>query len=445
MDLGNTTYFGSDADIEDSILAGAIPSPLQPGILHRFNNIYDYTIADNTSAEVWLNEIRTGGSYRNLIEEARVYGRKTEGYNRIKGSLPCICWNFNFRERRCNENIGASTGLLYYDIDADGFAKENLDKGKVYAVWSSLSNKGISLLVRVSGITPDNFSHNYRAIACDLGIAQHIDAGAKKMVQANVLSFDPAIMVNLDSKIYEADEHLEAAAQGVDTTEDKNPYLGAIYVKKRKEEHIGANCGFFRYHNLADFVTEDGCVTNKAGIKVIMCYLPATINEGKRKHTLLAFGRNLICLNPDKTQDEIFTHIMNKNNKRCSPPLASAEVAGIVRSLLKYKNNGTLKPTYTTRKVIYGPKSRTDKHDRMSIGAKLSAECKREKTLQRLYDAIEGSGDKKITAKSVAVDSGLSIRTVEKYWYHFKDHVRDFNDRRHQKKNLIIPLATCFG
>lgn len=440
MDLGNTTYYGSDAGIEENSLAGAIPSPLQPGILHRFKNIYDYTIAANTSAEVWLDMIRTGGEFLEQIKEARKFGRKTDEYNKIKGSLPCICWNFNFRKSRCNNNITVSSGLLYYDIDVEGFAKESLDKDKIHAAWSSLSNKGISLLVRVSGITPDNFSHNYKAIASDLGIVQYIDGGAKKMVQANVLSFDPGIWVNKDCTIYVATEHLEPATQDISETTDKNPHLGYIYKEEEERKHIGANCGFFRYHNLADFVSEDGCVINRAGIRVIMCYLPATIPEGKRKQTLLAFGRNLICLNPDKTQDEVLFHLIDKNNKRCTPPLATAEVAGIVKSLFKYKNNGTLKPAYTTRKIIYGPKNRTDRHDKMSIGAKLAAECKKEKSLQTIYETIERYVEGKITAKRVAVDTGLSLRTVEKYWHEFKPYVQELNAQLCPSKKSAVKL-----
>jgi len=453
MDLENLKYCGSNASTEEQNLAGPIPSPTQSGFLNRFNNVYDYEVhRDNTSVAYRLLEIRGDKNlYKENILRARAIGKYASdgsinpGYDKIKCALPCVSWNFRFDRRRTNENVTCSTGYLYFDIDKEGFTIDRMDKSKIFACWSSLSNIGKSVLVRVSGITSRNFECNYTLIAQDLGIEEIIDLGSKKIVQANVLSYDPGIYINYDSHVYMASEpeqvtlnnKREAVALVAtslieeEKVQDKKVSSGTNIREEKKKKYIRPRDTFFRYSNIDAYVENDGFKSYKEGVPVICLYLPATISRGKRRRTLLPYCNDLVFLNPDIEQEEIQDHIMYRNSLRCSPPLEEKEIRYIVNLVFKAKVNGILKPRgEKVRKVLFGSKCGMDKHDKQSYSAKMGQEWKKEDTRQLIYDTIEACTAKKITAKKIASEAGLGIATVKRYWSELKEFVKSINEER---------------
>src|SRR5690606_34550190 len=81
-------------------------------------------------------------------------------------NLPAININFNFSNDYINgANVAGSTGYLYLDVD--GKTEKDLEINTIYvcAYWRSLSNTGLTLVVRVHGLTPENFKEATDEIA----------------------------------------------------------------------------------------------------------------------------------------------------------------------------------------------------------------------------------------------------------------------------------------
>ena len=66
------------------------------------------------------------------------------------------------------------------------------------------AGNGWSLIVKVDGLTPDNFKPSYFHICNELTIEDYIDLNAVKPTQYNVLSYDPNIYVNDEPFIFKS-------------------------------------------------------------------------------------------------------------------------------------------------------------------------------------------------------------------------------------------------
>ncbi|WMI68819.1 hypothetical protein [Mangrovimonas sp. YM274] len=152
------------------------------------------------SPQDYLSKIQKGDNNLNSILEAReIYIEDALRYTTIKRNLlPCFTLNFKFDRIRRDNHIIAPTGFMYLDID--GNTNINFNHPLLYASWLSLSGKGRGALVRVKGLTQDNFQYNYNLISKELDI--NSDIGARKKGQVNVLSFDPNIFINNDSEYW---------------------------------------------------------------------------------------------------------------------------------------------------------------------------------------------------------------------------------------------------
>ena len=122
---------------------------------------------------------------------------------------------------------------------------------------------------------------------------------------------------------------------------------------------------------------------------------------------------------------------MDRNTKRCFPALKSDEIADIVNSIFKYKENGTLQPREVKkRKVIFGKECGMSPEEKQDFVNKQIGDWKKEKTKQTIYNFIEQySGKEKITAKFVAQELGIGIATVKRYWFEFKEFTNQKNKK----------------
>ena len=140
----------------------------------------------------WFTLIKNS-SYSDLITKARLGNLD---YDKTKGSLPCVTYNFVFDGYKTNENIITSTGLIYIDIDNPTFDINKLDTSKVHSYYRSFGGKGYAVLVKVSGVTLNNFDSTYASVTNELGLIEYVDIQAAKATQFNVLSFDSNIFIN---------------------------------------------------------------------------------------------------------------------------------------------------------------------------------------------------------------------------------------------------------
>lgn len=133
--------------------------------------------------------------------------RNEKLYDEYKACVPCITPNFLYRNTHEDINIIRPTGLLYIDIDPKkgqpfDFDPKILDKSKIYSYFKTFSGIGYGILVKVEGLTKENFKDTFHAICQDLGISQYFDKNARKASQYLALSYDPDVYFNPDSFLF---------------------------------------------------------------------------------------------------------------------------------------------------------------------------------------------------------------------------------------------------
>ncbi|MGU3375092.1 BT4734/BF3469 family protein [Chryseobacterium sp. M5A1_1a] len=227
--------------------------------------------------------------HKELIEYARTLERGSEEYKKIKISkLPAITINFNFSDNYIvGKNVTESTGYLY--IDVDGMTEQDLEINTTYvcAYWRSLSNTGLTLVVKVDGLTPDNFKIATQEIANALDLP--FDKRAISIDRLTVLSYDPNAYYNDNVEVFSIVELLAGSDMVVEHQDSRTQFFRNTIIKDNSL--IGIHCnGKIRYHDL-DEVTKDmvfeyndqgihDCGQDK--VKYHSAFMPKRVSEGSR-------------------------------------------------------------------------------------------------------------------------------------------------------------------
>ena len=232
--------------------------------INLYESVKKPKVKSTITTDALFEIIRSGGSNLELINKARNLGKQHVEYQDIKTNLPAVTWSFLFEGYKKDKNIINSTGLIYYDIDVA--LTMNLNTDYIFAKYQSLSNVGSTIIVKVSGVTINNFSATYCAIANKLGIIDLIDSNASKRTQFNVISYDPNIFTNNESFCFSAET----------MPEFEEPKLNTANENQKNVK--------WRYDNYADYCKENDTQEYEFGVPVVSLYLPSTIKNGKRKH-----------------------------------------------------------------------------------------------------------------------------------------------------------------
>jgi hypothetical protein len=383
--------------------------------INTYESITNPRVVSTTTINDWLNQIKHS-EYSEQIINARL---NHCDYNTTKASLPCVTHNFLYNGYKKDTNIINSTGLLYIDIDNPEFNISQLDTSKVFSYYHSFGGLGYAILVKVSGLTPNNFKSTYSNITTALGISDYVDVQAAKASQFNVLSYDSNIFINYDCVTFSA---VDAPSSDVNQREKK------AYTPKE-----GAYLSI-RFDNLDEIEFDGEYTVNWNGYEYIKCFIPFRKITSKRNNMLLSYCSNLVYLNPTISIKRTISIMQSVNLIGCKDPVGDDQLHRIVKSVHKYLKNCTLKPIYFNkpRKIIFSKSSHLNKDDKLGICRSENAIHKTELSKQKLYDIIEGwdfgiHGN--ITQRAVYGNRNnhISKTTVEKYWHVFKDLVADMN------------------
>ena len=90
------------------------------------------------------------------------------------------------------------SGFIYIDIDNNNHDINFLKQDEyIYSCWRSLSDTGVGALVKVNGITAQNFKECWRYLENYFrGYGITIDQQTNDITRQNVISFDPDIYIN---------------------------------------------------------------------------------------------------------------------------------------------------------------------------------------------------------------------------------------------------------
>lgn len=389
-------------------------------MINYFNNIYDPIVRGEMDIYDFLDRVKNPDTeIKYKIEQARSYHSfdKAE-YNLIKGQLPCFTLNFSFRDKKLNSNIDEPTGFIY--IDVDGTTEIDLSNKYILASWLSLSGTGRGVLVKVDGLTFENFKDVYKAVTSLLNVKS--DVRANKATQYCVQSYDKDLYFNEDSKIFDCSQLF---------IEKKNTPVSHAISKKKRDSYVVGENKQLRFNNITDYdFNGEECIVfweEKESIAEVI--IPNIILEGHRESCISAIAYQCKALNPEMSKNELLHFISNINQKKCFPPLSKSEVIKIVNNKDKLDD---IEPILNKeRRIIFNPEAKLDRKQKSLRTNKVTGEIRKEKSRQKIRDVLnnwnfESLG--KINHQKLAKVSGLCKNTIESYGKEFRVIIKQLNE-----------------
>ncbi|WP_312764480.1 BT4734/BF3469 family protein [Epilithonimonas sp.] len=351
-----------------------------------------------------------------ILEARKVYYRDKNRYDIIKGQLPCFTLNFNFNESKRNSNLKSSTGFIYIDID--GTTEINLENNYIYASWLSLSETGRGVLIKVQGLTLENFKDTYTKISELLNVKS--DSGASKATQYCINSYDENIYFNEDSETFVCEEIIYKTK--------KSPKTKITLKKEGDNNELGEK--YLRFNNIDeyDFNGEEYIVFYDEKEFISEVVIPRAISHGARNHHINAIAYQIKALQPDISYNNLLHFMLLINKRRCYPHLQENEIIKIVKSIDKLENVSPM--LNKERRVLFNPIFKLDRKQKSKVTNEITGKIRKEKTkmkMKKSIDSWEFQTLGKITQVKLANQTGLNIKTIEKYYKEFKLEIKKKN------------------
>ncbi|WP_395765366.1 BT4734/BF3469 family protein [Elizabethkingia anophelis] len=360
-----------------------------------------------------------------LVNEARSLNRKSNEYGNIKRNrLPAISVGFSFSNNYIiGENIDSPTGYLYLDVDGITEIDFNGNESYICAYWKSLSNTGISIIVKVDGLTTSNLKTATQEIAKLLNVPY--DTKAVSIDRLTVLSYDPDAVYNSNSITINLNELLPP-----ESTKPKSSkiFRDSIYYNN-SSIGIQYNGNISIRNNNLDEVTQDmhfdynekgihDCGKDK--VRYISAYIPKNVKEGSREKALSLYAKNIMFLNPDLTESELFKLVSSANMLRLNTPLPYKEFKSIVDKA--YTNRFTYKPLEAKAKRFFFQDNTLTTVQKTRLSLEVIHNEKRQETqekkdvLSKIFCNWNCHEDGKITPKKIMEQTGFKKTFVYDYF-----------------------------
>jgi|TARA_R110000851_G_scaffold91613_1_gene199944 hypothetical protein len=170
-----------------------------------FKNIRETQTPFHRPMGVVLDRIKNGAS-KTLVKKIRQEKNKTSR-NELKKDLPAICFSGKF-VKRTDSSLQEHSGFIC--LDFDGYTKhkdlvsdkEKLSKDRyVYSVFISPSGAGLKALVRIP-TDQSNHTNYFNSLEKHFNNT-HFDKTSKNISRVCYESYDPLLLINEDSSIWE--------------------------------------------------------------------------------------------------------------------------------------------------------------------------------------------------------------------------------------------------
>jgi hypothetical protein len=394
--------------------------------INIYQNVKSPKITHTITVNTWLKNIKES-KHSALIETARKFGKGSKSYDFIKmNSIPCVTFNFLFKEKKLNSNIIDSTDLLFFDIDNLSFNPKNIDKSKIFAMYRSFGGDGYGIIVKVNGLTLQNYSQSFDFVAENLGITEFVDNGAKKATQYSILSYDKDIFVNNESFIYELEYNFAP------------PRIKEQYLSNRKKEKKKAyrvcsegqkNKNKIRLNNFDELcIDNDYAIIDKNQV-LIKCWKPYRKLKEGRNSFLLSYCNNLVYLNPEINKRDVFNILLAINDSSFEFPTSEFHINRVIEIIFKYKKEGNLTPRIYKKnvKVVFHSKSSLSVNEKKSISAGVIGKERTDSSIDRLkniiinWDILKFG---KISVRKIYGNFPISKKIVEKYYKLFAEEIK---------------------
>ena len=358
------------------------------------------------------------GETENLTELARSYGKHSLEYDKIKFKIPTFTPNARFSNKRDLKYLQEPSGFIY--IDLDDYHDINFLKQDeyIYSCWKSLSGIGIGALVKVNGITNQNFKGCWSYLFNYFkGYGITIDKQTCDITRQNVISFDPDIYINENAALLYADQISNQTYTSIPQFQDsKESNLSGLFYGY--EETTITDTSTIKYRTTLDDYQGKSYVVIEDGKEFRSCYLPKEIRDGERHKWMVGYTVSLLFNNPLIKMEKLFNCVLHSNLTHCYPPMMNSEIMSIVKWYWNKHSRGMLDYHPKLKKIWFDPSINIHKNEKRKIIAMETGKLRRGKTLKTLKSIyLELSSESgKVTQKMVAEKSKFSIRNVKEYW-----------------------------
>ena len=364
-----------------------------------------------------LEKIQKGETEK-FTKLARSYGKHSLDYDRIKFQIPTFTPNACFSKKRELKYLQEPSGFIYIDLDDYNDTNFLKQDEYIYSCWRSLSDTGVGALVKVNGISAQNFKECWTYLSTYFkGYGITIDKQTSDITRQNVISFDPNIYINKNSTSLYADQITNQTYTSLPQFQDsKESTLSGLFYGF--EETSLTDSSRIIYRTTLDDYKGKSYVVIEEGKTSRSCYLPKEIRAGERHNWMVGHTVSLLFNNPTITMEMLYNSVFHSNLTHCHPPMMNSEIMSIVKWYWNKHSRGMLDYHPKLKKIWFDPSVNIHRNEKRKIVGIETGRLRRGKTLKTLNSVyLELSSESsKVTQKMVAEKSKLSIGTVKKYW-----------------------------
>jgi hypothetical protein len=396
------------------------------------NNKTNYSL----SYETFLDKIQYGHDVESIERDRKLRNTDKKLYDKNKVNRCCIMPNATISIIRSKENLLASTGLLFFDIDEkdiieNNFNESNIDLTKILNKYKSYSGKGITILVRVENLdincSDEAFNQFYKFIASDIGIYDVYDRSAAQKSKLNFLSYDPNLYRNSNPFIYDFSElNYEVTYKEDPKRTNKKSNNNEITLQIDESQDFILS----RYNDSQDFIEHDLVFqVYKEKVKTQSTIIYKNVPDGKKHNFLMLNASILWNLNPNSNTFSITCALKciakfgNIYHKMKNPEL---ELNRIVKQA--YKSDRSNIKLVKERSIIFNENIKLTLKEKQKITGKEMGKVRKERTSDIIEKIVlDYNLTEKMTAKTISNLSGLSLITIKRYWSNFKESANQYN------------------
>ena len=389
---------------------------------------------------------------RSLIEQIRTLRLNGDYYYKtLKDNLPnitpnCVVGYRSLKGNNIDTNLKMYSQYMYFDIDEPGNEYKQYIIQKyghlVSMVCTSSSAGGVSLLFKITNqITKDNFNSIWTYIRYHILGDETVDEKCKDIARAWFISYDPDVYVNYDNEI-SINEHEIEEEERVNhpisnkhsTNRVKFSFSEEKEIKEKKHSIIPIDIVLSKLSRRTNVIVDNPIVDFKP-VEYAELYIPKIIKDGTKHTTYTSMIHLLIHLNPYIEREYIFSFLYYVNNVFAKPRMELKELSRLFNFLYsQIKSSGEKYTGLETKMVHFSPRFKLTGSEKNKVANILNGYFKRYRTINKIIEAklLLSQQGEKINQKKVSTLSGMSLKTVQKYFncepIDFDIVIEEFND-----------------
>jgi hypothetical protein len=376
---------------------------------------------------------------------------KSSEYDALKLKLPPITPHGTFTGST-KESIDNLSGYMYFDID--GFTsttelnetiKKLNDTFRLTFICKSCGGRGLAFLLKVNGITKDNFEVTHAFIRNEfLNEGYNIDKAAGGLIRKWIISYDPDVIYNKD-----AEYKLDMSAY------EKFVIKHKTTPKKINKTELDLNLDDSLESDIIPFDTlcklinteskYEGKITGDFTIEEMEYYkiiYPRIIKDGDKHRTYIRIINALYYLNEDITQQQVFSYIFYVNNTADQKMMKTKLLALVKYICGTIEETGEVRLKTRIKKIHFNPESGLTKSNKQSMAAKINGTLRSNKTKESIQQVIANleTNNIKVTRKKIAEELGITEKTVQRNWNKAKTEISslDFTFKKKVIEAVIL-------